>query len=376
MLKVTRASQKMNRTLKILCVNIQESRTKNIIKELARRNVQVKEVWTPNLKTAFGDCFMFLRAVKDSDFVIFGVPVVAAVPWIWAAKLMRRPSVMDCPMDVAEWPFVTAWHWKWVIRFILRSANWVLTLKSRDYMIAKFGLRRDRVLFLENCPDPYAIESSRGAVPRFQRVAEEVVLCCSGCHPAHRLERFMPIFHELVGTVSNVQLLLIGDSRQTSIINCLKYAAQVGLGERVHVMPVISPVEDFYATVAQSDIWVATMADDNIQGRHELRMELLEVGLLGKPVVAARIPGLVENGLEDGKHLIFVDPGDAKESARKLAELIRNPVQLQQMGDNLRSCVGQRFSLAAAVDVLLEAVLGRPRASHQTLKEERLFNDL
>ena len=149
----------------------------------------------------------------------------------------------------------------------------------------------------------------------------------------------MPTFQSLRALIPNAELLLIGDPEQPSIIQSKQYAADKGFAERVRAIPVIDPPEDFYATIAQCQVWVATLGDDTVQGRHELRMELLEVGLLGKPVVAVRTPGLIEHGLSDGRELIYIDPSDPVRSAAKLAELIQKPKLLANLGTRLRTCV-------------------------------------
>jgi glycosyltransferase involved in cell wall biosynthesis len=171
----------------------------------------------------------------------------------------------------------------------------------------------------------------------------------------------MPTFESLIAMIPNAELLLIGDPEQPSIVESKRYAEAKGFLDRVHYLPVIRPPEDFYATIAQCHMWVATLADDTLQGRHELRMELLEVGLLGKPVVAARTPGLDEHGLADGQELIFVDPADPEGSARKIDEFIKKPNMLADLGRRLRVCVIEQFSLSDAVDRLLLAVSSRHR---------------
>jgi hypothetical protein len=105
-------------------------------------------------------------------------------------------------------------------------------------------------------------------------------------------------------------------------------------------------------------MWVATMGDDNVQGRHEFRMELMEVGLLGKAVVTVRSPGLTEHGLLDGVEVLYVDPLDPTQSAQKIAAVARNPGAVDQLGQKLRERVAGSFSLSRSVDEILESLAG------------------
>ena len=147
------------------------------------------------------------------------------------------------------------------------------------------------------------------------------------------------------------------------MIQCNRYAQATGFSNRVHVLPVIKPVQDFYATIAQCDLWVATLGDDNVQGRHEFRMELLEVGLLSKAVVTAATPALIEHGLSEGRELLYIDPSDPKGSALKIAQFAKQPESLRHLGERLREHVVQEFSLTKAVDVVLESLALSKRAA-------------
>jgi glycosyltransferase involved in cell wall biosynthesis len=332
-----------------------ESRTENFVRELKRRGFQVLPYEMKTLRAMFFGLFSFAKAVRKSDFVLCGAGSVYQISWMLAARLLGRPCILDFPMDLTEWPFpkgVSARYYVWII---LHCASCVLTIKSRAYIVDKFGLRVRRVRFLESCPDPSRVELAHHAKPRFRRRPDTVLVCWSGGHEHHRLERFMPTFQSLIDLAPNVELLLIADPTKESVIESQRYAVSAGFGDRVHVLPVIKPAEDFYATVAQCDLWVSTMGDDTVQGRHELRMELLEVGLLAKAVVSAKTPGMVEHGLVDGKEILYIDPSDPGRSAQKILALVSSPQMREQLGNHLRARVIQTFSLKEAVDGLLDS---------------------
>jgi glycosyltransferase involved in cell wall biosynthesis len=267
-------------------------------------------------------------------------------------------------MDITEWPFSGAADWKRNVKLALRSATYVLTIKSRAYLISKFGLKPERVLFVDSCPDIRRIEAGLEARPHFRPPKGTFLLCWSGGHEHHRLERFMPTFQSLVALMPSAELLVIADPAKPSVVESQRYAAAAGLSDRIHFLHVIKSREEFYATVAQCHLWVATFGDDTLQGRHELRMELLEMGVLGKAVVAGSTPALVESGLTE-REILYVDSADPETSALKIAKLAKNPGSLPKLGEHLRAWVLGRFSLEEAVDHILDSVPSARHARHR-----------
>jgi glycosyltransferase involved in cell wall biosynthesis len=338
---------------KVVCLNVTETRTENFIRELERRGFEVLPYRTQGWRSALVNFVSFARAAVQADFVLCGGTVPAQIPWMLAARLLGRACILDFPMDLTEWPFPKAFGWACYVRLTLRCASGVLTIRSRAYVIEKFGLNRRRVRFLESCPDAAVVEPAQRATPRFRPRPDSILLCWSGGHEHHRLERFMPTFHKLIELAPNAELLVIADPRKPSVIETIRYAESAGLADRVHVLPVIKPPADFYATIAQCDIWIATLGDDTLQGRQELRMELMEAGLLARSVVSAKTPALVEHGLVDGQEILYIDPSHPAASARRIAELAADPQARARMGGQLRARVMRSFSLKDAVDDLL-----------------------
>lgn len=340
----------------IVALNMNETRTLNIVRELERRGMRVTTFETLRWSDLVVRFYSFTKALLACDFMLCGTRIPVQIPWMLLARFLRKPCIIDCPMDITEWPFSQAWHWRWMVQLALRSANRVLTITSRAYLVAKFGLKKDRVLFIDSCPDLPRIEAAFKAQPRFRPRPGTFLICWSGGHAHHRLERFMPVFESLLKLAPNVELLIIADPDQPSVLESRRYAEAAGIAHRLHVMPVILPFENFYATIAQCHMWVATLGDDTLQGKHELRMELLEVGALGKAVIAARTPALVENGLTAGRELLYIDPADPQASALQIAEFVSSPTAVARLGQQLRAYILEKYSLTKAIDGLLESI--------------------
>src|SRR5271165_1275409 len=315
----------------VVSLNVDESRTKNFLRELRRRGFEVLVFDQVGRGYVLSALLPFLRAVYRSDFVICGTRFPWQIPWMLAARLLGRPCFVDCAMDIAAWPFPETRRWRRIAKMGLRSASCMLTIKSRAYLAAKFGLNRRRVLFTESCPDPELIDKARSAAPHFQHPDHSLLLCWSGGHHHHELERFMPTFQKLAEIVPNARLLIIAHDEKQSVVESLAYAEKAGLRDRVHVLGIIKPVEAFFATLAQCDLWVSTLGDSTLQGRQELRMEFLEAGLLGKAVIASRTPALEQHGFADGQEILYIDPTDPAGAAHKIARLAADPSTRQRL---------------------------------------------
>ena len=341
----------------IVLLNICETRTWNFIHELQRRGFQTVEFKTGNLKDTVAGLIPFCRAVRRSAFVFCSLNLPWQLPWMLLIKLMGRKSVLDCPMDVSAWPFPERAHWKWLVTRALRLADVVLTIRTRAYMAAKFALRREQMVYVESCPNRDLVLAGLHATPRFQPLPESFTVCISGGHEPHRLERFLPIFEALIPLVPNIELLLISDPSKPVVRLIADYARQAGFPQRIRLLPVVKPPEEFFATVAECQLWVAMLGDDTLQGKHEFRMELMEIGLLGKPaVVTLKTPGLAEHNFIDGQDLIYVDLAGPAGAAAKIAAFAKRPGALERLSLNLQKRVSKDYSLSDAVDTILASV--------------------
>jgi hypothetical protein len=341
----------------VVVLNITETRTWNFIGELKRRGFEMVEFKTDDWKTIVFSAFAFCSAVRHSRFVLCGINLPRQFPWMLLLKCMRQQCILDFPMDLAAWPFPEKAHCKWLVGATLRMADLVITIRSRSYVAAKFRIGNKRMLHLESCPEEKVVLAGLREKPRFEPVPGAFTVCLSGGHEAHRLERFLPIFEALIPLIPNIELLIVSAPSKQVVRLSQEYARRAGFDHRLRILPMIKPPEEFFATVAACQLWVATLGDDTLQGRQEFRMELMEVGLLGKPaVMAVRTPALDEHDLIDGRDLIDLDPSDAAGTASRIASLVREQGGLARLASNMRQRVLESYSLPRAVDQLLRRV--------------------
>jgi glycosyltransferase involved in cell wall biosynthesis len=337
-------------------LNTEQSRTDAFAIELRRRDWLIKEFHCGQWKEAFTGATKFVRAIWRCQFVLVGSGFPWQIPWLLLAYLLGRTVVMDYPVDVTLKPFPEVWHWKQMIGFFSRRADIFLTLSSREYVIDKFHLNPARVLFVENCPDVQRIEESRSVAPRVNLPEEAIVIGYSGVAWSHQIDAFVPILKAIQTRLPNVLWLVISDPANPMIIRLQQKAAELGISNSIRFLPVIKPYEEFIATINQCHLWISHMDNRSLLGRHELRIELLEMGILGKPVAAAPTPALTQHGFIDGENIIFVDPADPEQSAAHIVEYLKNQSALSRISSNLSRHVRERFSLPNSVDRLLQRV--------------------
>lgn len=337
-------------------LNAEESRTQNFRRELLRRGWRIEEFTCKNWQDVIQKGYGYLRALRGARFVLAGMGFPWQGVWLLLAKFLGRHVVLDCPMDVTEKPFAHAWHWKKLIGFFSRRADIFLTLASREYLIQKFGLDSERVLFLENCPDLERIERGLRAPPVFRFPQGSIGICSSGVVPWHRFDRFVPVYKHLRSRLPNLVWLIISDLDSEMVRRLREQAQELRILDSIQFLPVIHPFESFVATVAQSHLWVSHLGDDSLLGRQELRMELLEMGVLAMPAVAVSTPALEMHGFVDGKNIILINPDDPEGSAERISHCLKHPSESKHLGDSLRQHVLERFSLAESIDRLVDAM--------------------
>ena len=342
----------------VVGVNLNESRTRNFAEELRRQGYQVEEFRIARLGELLARGRKLLGALRRADFVLMG----PSIPWglvvAYLARILETPVVLDCPMDIAEWPFAPARRYRRMVGILLRSVKVVLTIETRRYFKDKYRLSEGVLVFVESCPDEKSIAEARRSNPRFTKPPGSFVVCCSGGAVQHRLERFLPVFEKLTSLVPHAILLVVADPLQPLAIAAEKLKARPELSTKIVISPIINSTEEFFATMLQIDLWVATLGDDTIQGARELRMELLAVAQLGRPIVAVKTEALLHHGFEDDSTIIYIDP-EPGAAAAKLAALAVQPERLEQIGTRLKEIAVRRFSLREAAERIIGSVSDR-----------------
>ena len=155
-----------------------------------------------------------------------------------------------------------------------------------------------------------------------------------------------------------VQLLIIGDGPLRRQLHAL--TVSLGMQDRVEFLGAVPHVAVLSwmrkaAMLVLPGIRTAT-------GREEgLGMVLLEAAATGLPIVGSRVGGIPECMLE-GKTGFLVPERDEDALARRMAELLEDPVRRHRMGAAGRALVEDRFDIdrqTAVLENFYDSLLGR-----------------
>ena len=155
-----------------------------------------------------------------------------------------------------------------------------------------------------------------------------------------------------------VQLLIIGDGPLRRQLHAL--TASLGIRDRVEFLGAVPHVAVLSwmrkaAMLVLPGIRTAT-------GREEgLGMVLLEAAATGLPIVGSRVGGIPECMLE-GKTGFLVPERDEDALARRMAELLEDPVRRHRMGAAGRALVEDRFDIdrqTAVLENYYDSLIGR-----------------
>jgi len=165
-------------------------------------------------------------------------------------------------------------------------------------------------------------------------------------------------FARVARTHDEVRLLIIGDGPLRRPLHAL--AASLGVGDRVEFLGALP-----HAEVLSSMRKAAMLVLPGIRtatGREEgLGMVLLEAAATGVPIIGSRVGGIPEC-IVDGKTGFLVPERDEEALARRMAELLEDPVRRHSMGAAGRALVEDRFDIdrqTAALENFYDSVLAR-----------------
>ena len=155
-----------------------------------------------------------------------------------------------------------------------------------------------------------------------------------------------------------VQLLIIGDGPLRRQLHAL--AASLGLQDRVEFLGALP-----HLTVLSWMRKAAMLVLPGIRtatGREEgLGMVLLEAAATGLPIIGSRVGGIPECMLE-GKTGFLVPERDEDALARRMAELLEDPVRRHRMGTAGRALIEDRFDIdrqTAVLENYYDSLIGR-----------------
>jgi glycosyltransferase involved in cell wall biosynthesis len=181
-------------------------------------------------------------------------------------------------------------------------------------------------------PDTPAIRAELGIGP-----ADPVVTIVAALRPEKNHELFLEAARRVGSQVANARFLVVGDGPRRGPLEQLAQA--LGLAGRVHFL---GSRDDVPRLLSASDVFTLTSHNEANP------VSILEAMSAGRPVVATNV-GSIREVVTDGHNGFLVPSGDAKAVAKRIAELLNDPLQRQKIGAAARETVVAGWSVDAMV---------------------------
>lgn len=167
--------------------------------------------------------------------------------------------------------------------------------------------------------------------------------CIARMSPEKGIGVLLVAWKMVVGVVPDAKLYLYGDGRVKSYFERLAFS--LGLQASVVFAGTYDPQVGAGAIADRHDIFVQPSLFESIP------TSLIELGLLGKPVVATKVGGVAE--LINKNTGILVQSGSTDRLARAIVRLLSSSQLQENLAANLKKSVADKYGLSRAVDSII-----------------------
>ncbi len=170
-----------------------------------------------------------------------------------------------------------------------------------------------------------------------------LVLLPGGLRPIKGQHRALPLAHALRQNGLDAELIIVGPRLDDTYADAVMHLVQQETG--VRVLPALS-WERMGAAYADADVVLNTSLSEGMPST------ILEAGMLGRPVVASRVPGNEDVIRHKETGLLF---DDEAEMVKHVLALARNRAAAGALGLRLREDLRRRFGAEQEIDCLLSS---------------------
>jgi glycosyltransferase involved in cell wall biosynthesis len=292
--------------------------------------------------------------------------VVRETPLAWpvlsAARKLRIPAYLDMRENISAMykagraknvflrPFrhplvVTSYEKATVPKF---SHIFAVSEELRKWVVQSYDLDEKKVSILENTPhEDFLVSSERALAQRVQSDGFLRLVYAGTVEERKGIGDIIWSIPYILPKCSKVQLRIIGEGSALDSMKAL--VVQLGLSSVVEFMPMLS-IEALAFSLAECDIgiescWITELTQLTVPGK------LFEYMATGLPILSsARRPVLrIVNEVGCGKAYYSRDP---EEIAKCVLSLIANRKSLEEMGQNGRKAILQRYNWKSNIATL------------------------
>jgi glycosyltransferase involved in cell wall biosynthesis len=200
----------------------------------------------------------------------------------------------------------------------------------------KWNIKESKLAVLPCAADVKTFAPNGNAARWRQRLAlsnERVVVWVGGFYPWHDLELLLESFAQVLQSVPNARLLLVGDGQTRPAI--AQKVAENGLRHAVTLTGAVAHAE-VPEMLAIADVAVVPAAPIPAGGGGTgTPLKLFEYMAAGKAIVATKLAHAAEV-IEDGQTGLLIQPGDVDGFARAISGLLSDPMERGRLGQNAR----------------------------------------
>jgi glycosyltransferase involved in cell wall biosynthesis len=258
------------------------------------------------------------------------------------AALRTRVPVVYRRIGMAPERMRTGWRRSWHKRLIGRAAKVVcLADVVRDELTTRFGVAPERSLMIPNAVDPARLCGSelerRDARAELGFADDACTILSIGAlswekNPLGMLDITEPLLREN----DKLRHVYAGQGPLREALEAK--VSRLGLEERVAVL---GGRDDVGRLFAAADLMLFASRELGMEG---MPTTLIEAGLVGRPVVAAAVPGVSEV-VADRVTGLLAAPGDVEGLRSALKELLADPEMRAALGTAARARCRERFTI-------------------------------
>jgi len=245
----------------------------------------------------------------------------------WLAQRWKRPvilSVHDYLRPGEALPCEGPWL----------SSTIAVSESVRKELLARARLRDDQVKVIHS-----GVAAPEGEiVPVLDPEHAPVVGTAGPLEAAKGLTYFLAAAPAVLRDYPNTQFLIAGAGPEER--NLRQQARTLDVVEHVTFVPNFS---DFSTSLSAMDIYVLPSLK---QGLGTIMLEAMSRGL---PVIATSSGG-VYSVVTDGQTGVLVPPSDSASLAKRILELLRDPIRARVIGENARAMVCREFPVSRMID--------------------------
>lgn len=232
----------------------------------------------------------------------------------------------------------------WATRFCFDTAQRIICVSAdlKKYLAEKWALDNRKFVVLPNAADTDAFGQERDLRSIRHQLGltdEPVVMFVGGFYPWHDLSLLVASFTNLLRTVPEARLVLVGDGETRPELEQM-----INEQDLRHAVIMTGAVDHRRVPELLAIADVAVAPNIPFFGGHGgSPLKIFEYMAAGKAIIASET-GQIAEVIRHGHNGLLVKPGDAEGLAQAMLRLVEDPAERARLGNNARRQAVERHS--------------------------------